>query len=75
MDTKRPEIEDDKLSFLAMPLTKSLKLKKKRPPKVKMNEIFKTDKNTQLNPVCKVHTKEIKKYEVKLDPKQLNQFW
>jgi len=75
METNRPQIENEKLSFLAMPLTTSLKLKKKRPPKLKMNEIFKTDKKTILNPVCKVHTKEIKKYEIKLDPKQLNQFW
>ena len=75
METNRPQIENEKLSFLAMPLTTSLKLKKKRPPKIKMNEIFKTDKNTILKPVCKVHTKEIKKYEIKLDPKQLNQFW
>jgi len=62
---KRPQIEDDNLSFLKMPLTKDLKLKKRRKVRPKMNEIFKTDKSLVLEPVCKTEKKTIKDYEVK----------
>lgn len=75
MENTKPQTEDKTLSFLDMPLTRSLKLKKKRPPKKKMNQIFKTNITTTLEPVCKTTTKEIKKYELKANKTPLNQFW
>ncbi len=75
MEGTKPQTEDKSLSYLAMPLTKQMKLKRKRQPKVKMNQIFKTNITTPLNPVCKTTTKEIKKYEVRGDKTPLNQFW
>lgn len=62
---KRPQIEDTDLSFLKMPLTKDLRLKKRKKTKPKMNEIFKTDKSLVLEPVCKTIKKVVKDYEVK----------
>ena len=73
METSKPQMEDNKRSYLAMPLTRSMKLKRKRPKKLQLNDIFETKKNTSLTPVCKTQTKEIKKYEVRAD-KKLNQY-
>ena len=75
MEATKPQTEDKNLSYLAMPLTSSMKLKRKRPKKLKLNEIFETKKTTLLAPVCKTQAKEIKKYEVRADKNTLNQFW
>ena len=65
MYMNRPQTEDLTRSFLAMPLTKDLKLKKKKQPKKKLNEVFDTKESKPLDPVCKRPKMDIKKYEVK----------
>jgi hypothetical protein len=61
----RPQTEDLTRAFLAMPLTKDLKLKRRKPPKKKLNEVFDTKESKPLEPVCKRPKMDIKKYEVR----------
>lgn len=61
----RPQTEDPNRSYLAMPLTKDMKLKKKKQPKKKLNEVFDTKESKPLVPVCKRPNISVKKYEVK----------
>ena len=55
--------------YLQMPLTKDMKLKKKKPPMKKLGDIFETKQNSKmkLEPVCKCITsnQKIKPFQYK----------